>query len=102
MWDFSSASRSALMGKTMPFILFRLVVYVGIAIAYVLATGVGAGVGFGVGSFWGADGQIERVALGRDLRLRPHRGGALLPPRIHPLRRQGRAHRGPGRADRWP
>ena len=45
------------MGKTMPFILFRIVVYVGIAIAYVLVTGVGAGVGLGVGSFWGADGQ---------------------------------------------
>jgi hypothetical protein len=59
MWDFSISQSFSLMGKTMPFILFRLVVYVGIAIAYVIATGIGAGVGFGVGSFWGSDGQIS-------------------------------------------
>ena len=59
MWDFSVGRSFALMGKTLPFVLFRLVVYIGIAIAYVLATGIGAGVGFGVGSFWGGDGQIS-------------------------------------------
>lgn len=64
MWDFSVGQSLALMGRTMPFILFRIVVYVGIAIAYVLATGVGAGVGFGVGSFWGADGQIGGTLWG--------------------------------------
>ena len=64
MWDFSVSQSFALMGKTMPFILFRLVVYVGIAIAYILATGIGAGVGFGVGSFGGADGQASGAIWG--------------------------------------
>jgi hypothetical protein len=64
MWDFSIGRSFALMGKTLPFVLFRLVVYVGIAVAYVLATGVGAGVGFGVGSFWGEDGQAGGVIWG--------------------------------------
>ncbi|WP_219724515.1 hypothetical protein [Halomonas urumqiensis] len=53
-----------MMLKTLPFIVFRLVVYFGVALAYVLMTGVGAGVGWGVGgmgdegfraasTFWG-------------------------------------------------
>src|SRR5690606_7166810 len=40
-----------LMARTLPFVVFRLVVYAGIAIAYVLVTGIGAGVGWGVGAF---------------------------------------------------
>ena len=51
MWDFSVGRALGLMGKTMPFIVFRVIVYAGIAIAYVLVTGVGAGVGWGVGAF---------------------------------------------------
>ena len=39
------------MAKTMPFIVFRVIVYAGIAVAYVLVTGVGAGVGWGIGAF---------------------------------------------------
>jgi hypothetical protein len=35
----------------MPFIALRVLVYAGIAIAYVLVTGVGAGVGWGIGAF---------------------------------------------------
>lgn len=35
----------------MPFIVFRVLVYAGIAVAYVLVTGVGAGVGWGIGAF---------------------------------------------------
>ena len=38
------------MAKTMPFIVFRVIVYAGIAVAYVLVTGVGAGVGWGIGA----------------------------------------------------
>jgi hypothetical protein len=64
MWDFSVGRSFALMGKTMPFILFRLVVYVGIAVAYLLATGIGAGTGFGVGSIWGSDGQASGAIWG--------------------------------------
>ena len=51
MWDFSISRSLGLMGKTMPFIVLRIVVYAGIAVAYVLVTGVGAGVGWGIGAF---------------------------------------------------
>lgn len=55
MWDFSIGQALGLMVKTMPFIVFRIVVYAGIAIAYVLVTGVGAGVGWGIGAFGDAE-----------------------------------------------
>jgi hypothetical protein len=51
MWDFSIGRSFAMMAKTAPFIVFRIIVYFGIAVAYVLVTGVGAGVGWGVGAF---------------------------------------------------
>lgn len=51
MWDFSIGQALGLMVKTLPFIVFRIVVYAGIAAAYVLVTGVGAGVGWGIGAF---------------------------------------------------
>lgn len=51
MWDFSIGQALGLMFKTMPFIVFRIIVYAGIAIAYVVVTGVGAGVGWGIGAF---------------------------------------------------
>jgi hypothetical protein len=64
MWDFKIGQALGLMLKTLPFIFFRLAVYFGVALAYVLMTGVGAGVGWGVGglgdegfraasTFWG-------------------------------------------------
>ncbi|GHE20742.1 hypothetical protein C1H70_11125 [Halomonas urumqiensis] len=64
MWDFQVGRALGMMLKTLPFIVFRLVVYFGVALAYVLMTGVGAGVGWGVGgmgdegfraasTFWG-------------------------------------------------
>ena len=43
MWDFSIGQALGLMGKTLPFIALRVIVYAGIAVAYVLVTGVGAG-----------------------------------------------------------
>lgn len=55
MWDFSINRSLGLMARTAPFILFRLVVYFGIAVAYVLVTGIGAGIGWGVGAFGGPD-----------------------------------------------
>ena len=55
MWDFSMGTSFALMRKTMPFLLFRIAVYFGIALAYVLGTGTGAGIGYGIGGF-GDDG----------------------------------------------
>lgn len=62
MWDFSMAGAVGLMRKTLPFLLLRLAVYVGITLAYIIVTGVGAGIGYGLtswgegqgtGAFWG-------------------------------------------------
>lgn len=55
MWDFSVGRSLRLMMATLPFILFRCAVYFGIALAYVLVTGIGAGVGWGIGGL-GDDG----------------------------------------------
>lgn len=49
MWDFEIGRTLAIMGRTWPFILMRLVVYFAITVAYILATGAGAGIGYGVG-----------------------------------------------------
>jgi hypothetical protein len=49
MWDFDIGRTLAIMARTWPFIVTRLVVYFAITAAYVLATGVGAGIGYGVG-----------------------------------------------------
>ena len=49
MWDFSVGRTLGLMLQTLPFILMRMVVYFGITIAYLVATGAGALIGYGVG-----------------------------------------------------
>jgi hypothetical protein len=64
VWDFSVGKSLAMMGKTWPFIAFRMVVYFGIAVAYVLVTGVGAGVGWGVGAFGDGDFQATTMFWG--------------------------------------
>ena len=64
MWDFSIGRSLGLMAKTMPFIVFRIIVYAGIAIAYVLVTGVGAGVGWGVGAFGDPEFQATSIFWG--------------------------------------
>jgi len=51
MWDFSIGRALGLMGRTLPFIVLRIAVFFGIAVAYVLSTGAGAGIGWGVGAF---------------------------------------------------
>jgi len=51
MWDFSVGRALGLMLRTLPFVLLRVAVYFGVAVAYVLATGTGAGIGWGVGGF---------------------------------------------------
>lgn len=55
MWDFRLGHAIGLMFKTLPFIVFRLAVYFGIALGYVLMSGVGAGVGWGIGGFGDED-----------------------------------------------
>ena len=49
MWDFSIAQALGLMVRTAPFVIFRVVVYFGVTVAFILATGTGAGVGWGPG-----------------------------------------------------
>lgn len=39
------------MGRTLPFTVLRMAVYFGVAVAYVLITGIGAGIGWGIGGF---------------------------------------------------
>ncbi|MCC5961806.1 MAG: hypothetical protein JJU09_01655 [Rhodobacteraceae bacterium] len=55
MWDFSFGRGIGLMVQTLPFVLLRMAVYFGAALAYVLVTGTGAGIGWGVGAL-GDDG----------------------------------------------
>ncbi|TKR56702.1 hypothetical protein D7I39_05080 [Allopusillimonas ginsengisoli] len=55
MWNFSMRRSLALMVQTMPFILLRCAIYFGIALAYILFTGMGAGVGWSIGAL-GDDG----------------------------------------------
>ena len=55
MWDFSFRRAIGLMIQTLPFVLLRMAVYFGAALAYVLVTGTGAGIGWGIGAM-GDDG----------------------------------------------
>ena len=64
MWDFQMRKAMGLMMRTMPFLVFRMAVYFGIAVAYVLVTGVGAGVGWGIGAFGEPDFQATTTAYG--------------------------------------
>lgn len=51
MWDFSIAKALGLMIRTAPFLIFRALVYFGIAVTMVVVTGAGAGTGYGIGLF---------------------------------------------------
>ena len=64
MWAFSISRAFGLMLRTLPFLIFRVVVYAGIAIAFVLITGMGAGVGWGVGSLGGEEGRATGAMWG--------------------------------------
>ncbi len=64
MSDFSFSTSIAVMRKTAPFLLFRMVVYFGIAVAWILATGTGAGIGWGVGAMGDSDFQASSTIWG--------------------------------------
>ena len=64
MWDFSISRSFGLMVRTLPFLIFRMLTYAGIAIAFVVVTGTGAGIGWGIGSLGGEDGQATGVMWG--------------------------------------
>jgi hypothetical protein len=53
MWDFSFSKAVGMVMKTLPFVVLRLVVFVGIGFAYLLTVGAGAVVGYGFGHFAG-------------------------------------------------
>jgi hypothetical protein len=53
VWDFSFGRAFGMVLNTMPFIFLRLLVYLGIGVAYLFATGLGAAMGFGFGHFAG-------------------------------------------------
>lgn len=64
MADFSVKTSLGVMRKTAPFLLFRIMIYFGIAAGYCLATGTGAGIGYGLGSFWEEDTRLTATAYG--------------------------------------
>ena len=49
MWDFSFAKAVAMVVRTAPFVVLRMLVYFGIGFAYLLTVGAGAFVGYGFG-----------------------------------------------------
>jgi hypothetical protein len=49
MWDFSLGGAMGLMVRTLPFLLLRLAVYVGMALAFLILTTIGAGIGWAIG-----------------------------------------------------
>lgn len=63
MWDFEIGRTLGIVARTWPFVLFRMVVYFGITIAYIAATGMGAGVGYGTGHILGEGGGPVTFAL---------------------------------------
>ncbi|OGT88357.1 MAG: hypothetical protein A2286_05090 [Gammaproteobacteria bacterium RIFOXYA12_FULL_61_12] len=56
MWDFDTFKTLAAMRATFPFILFRLLIYIGIGLAYALGIGTGAGLGYAFTAFAGDPG----------------------------------------------
>ena len=64
MWTFSVGRAWRLMMQTLPFIVLRCLVYFGITLAYILATGVGSGIGWGVGGFGDTDFRAAATVWG--------------------------------------
>lgn len=64
MWDFQIGRTIGIVVRTWPFVLFRVVIYVLITLAYVLATGTGAGIGYGVGNIFPDGGPFATAFWG--------------------------------------
>ena len=56
MWDFDLSASIGAMVRTAPFIILRMVVYFGIALLYIVATGVGGAAGYGFTAFGDGEG----------------------------------------------
>lgn len=67
MTDFSFGASMAVMRRTAPFVVLRILVYFGIAVAYVLVTGAGAGIGWGIGAMGDADFRASATFWGGGL-----------------------------------
>ena len=52
--DFKIGEVLGLMARTMPFLIFRFLIYFAITFAYILMTGIGAGIGYGIGAVGGS------------------------------------------------
>jgi hypothetical protein len=57
--DFKIGEILGLMARTMPFLVFRFLIYFAITLAYILMTGIGAGIGYGIGMVGGEPGAFS-------------------------------------------
>lgn len=74
MWDFDFGKAIGMVVRTLPFVILRLVVFVGIGVAYISVAGIGGVVGYGfgrvfspepeVGALWGGVIGLGLVSLG--------------------------------------
>jgi hypothetical protein len=64
MWDFSFTRSVAAILRTLPFVILRLAVYLGIAFAYLISVGVGGVLGYGFGHMGGPDGPTSGAFWG--------------------------------------
>ena len=56
MWNFNLGASTGAMIKTLPCIVVRMLVYFGIALLYIFATGAGGGIGYAVSNFGEGEG----------------------------------------------
>lgn len=54
--DFKFGEVLGLMSRTVPFLVFRFLIYFGITLGFILITGTGAGIGYGIGRIGGSEG----------------------------------------------
>lgn len=63
MWDFEIGRTIGIVARTWPYVGLRIVVYLLITLAYIIATGTGAGIGYGAGNIFGDSGGPLVIAL---------------------------------------
>ncbi len=64
MWDFEIGKTLGIVARTWPFVVLRMIVYFGITVAYVVATGAGASIGYGGGHIFGEGGPFTFALWG--------------------------------------
>ena len=63
-WDFSIGRSLGMVLRTLPYIVFRMLIYFGITLAYIVFTGGGAGLGYGIGMAGTDDFQAWSSVIG--------------------------------------